>query len=171
MAFTRDKRAMGQVGRAALALCLCGMPAASLTVVSPCIGNESGMYLAGANVFGNAGSRFATDIYYNNYGNLTGDPNNPEVPLPAPVPDLNNFAGFRVVDCKSGRFLAIGGANGGAAELAATQPLRDKVRDHAAFTLADVKNAAEILYRGQDVKILTLRETEQTCSCREFGGQ
>lgn len=156
----------------AFVLCLSAMPATALTVIDPCIGVESGMYVTGAGVFGFPGSGFVVESYFNAYGPAP-DGQDIEVALPGPVPALNDFAGYRVVDCASGTFLAIGGNADdlGNQQLAATAPLQGKIQHHQAFTLADVSRAADALYKGRDATILRLRETGQTCACKEYGGQ
>lgn len=162
---------MGRTAGAALALCLTVVPAVALAPLPPCEVVESGMRVSGAESFGFYGSGFATETYYND---LEQDPGADGVydHLQVTVPQLEGFSGYRVVDCKSGEFLAIGEYDGNARSLLATEFLRGKVQQEKPFAMADVKRAAQALYKGRDdVKILPLRETEQICSCKAYGGQ
>lgn len=163
---------MRRRGGAALALCLLVTPAVALTPLPPCETVESGMRVSGANSFGFYGSGFATEEYINGLESDAGADGVYD-DLPAPMPQLNGFYGYRIVDCATREFLAIDSPYGEeAAQLLATEFLRSKVQQQKPFSMADVKRAAQALYKGrEDVTILTLRETEQTCSCKEYGGQ
>lgn len=141
---------------------------------------KSGMLVFRAESFGHRGSGFVTDTYSNMIGRDRAAGGRSDF-LPAPLPQLAKFNGYRVMDCRSGAFLAIGvyndkemtGAFGlhDPDQLLATEFLRPKVQRKKPFTLADVQRAARALYSGRDVRILELRETEQTCACKELGGR
>ncbi|NHF74173.1 hypothetical protein [Paracoccus xiamenensis] len=163
---------MGRTAGAALALCLTAVSASALTPLPPCNGDiESGMRVSNAESFGYYGSGFATEDYANALEDDAGADGVYDY-LDVPVGDLARFSGYRVIDCKSGEFLAISHfGEAGAQRLTATEFLRSKVQEEKPISLADVRRAAEALYKGLDVAILTLRETEQTCSCKNYGGQ
>lgn len=163
---------MGRTAGAALALCLTAMSASALTPLPPCDGRiESGMRVSNAESFGYYGSGFATEDYSNALEDDAGADGVYDY-LDVPVADLAGFLGYRVIDCRTGQFLAIDDGNGGGpGQLVATEFLRSKVQGETPIALADVRRAAESLYKGQSVAMLTLRETEQTCSCKNYGGQ
>lgn len=186
MALMRNKRAMGWM--AAVALCvqvahaeepdLDGYVAPNFT---PCMNTvESGMSIFNASGFGYQGSGFATELYSNALERDPG-PDGRMDRLPTSIPELSGFDGYRVMDCRTGKFLAFRGmtpsernqvgSNGQAEQLLATEFLRDKHQNKQPFALSDVKRAAQALYKGREVQILELRETEQTCACKEYGGQ
>lgn len=170
MAFTRDKQATWKMAGAAL-LSLLGLPAVALSPLPPCDGVvESGMEVQGADSFGYYGSGFVSEEYFNATEDDAGADNAYDR-LAVPLPQLDGFYGYRVIDCKSGQFLAVGAIENEAAELLATEFLRSKAQQEKPFTFADVTRAAQALYKGQNVTILTLRETEQTCSCQAYSGQ
>lgn len=169
MTFSGDKRAARTAGTA-IALCLLAMPAVALTPLPPCETVESGMRVSDGQSFGYYGSGFVTEEYSNA---VEADAGADGVfdQLPAPLPQLQGFYGYRVTDCKSGEFLAVDDFGKSSEHLLATEFLRSKVQQEKPFTMADVRRAAAALYKGQDIQMLTLRETEQTCACKEFGGQ
>ena len=162
-----------------MVLCLLAAPAVAqspelmnpgeIGEAAPCETVQSGMRVSNRAVFGYFDSGFMVEEYGNESKlNADGDYQN----LSVSVPELDSFQGYRVIDCRSGEFLAISASSVAAGQqLAATEFLRSKVQDEKPFTLADVRRAAKALYKGRDVKILTLRETEQTCSCDYYGGQ
>ncbi len=171
---------MGQVGGAALVLCLLAAPAVAqspelmnpgeIGEAAPCETVQSGMRVSNRAVFGYFDSGFMVEEYGNESKlNADGDYQN----LSVSVPELDSFQGYRVIDCRSGEFLAISASSVAAGQqLAATEFLRSKVQGEKPFTLTDVRRAAQALYKGRDdVVILTLRETEKTCSCEGVGGQ
>ena len=154
-----------------MALCLLVTPAVALTPLPPCERIESGMRVSGAEPFGYYGSGFATEEYSNALENDAGADGVYDF-LAVSVPALAGFSGYRVIDCKSGEFLAIASYNGSdPKQLTATEFLRSKVQAEKPFTMADVKRAARALSKGQNAAFLTLRETEQTCSFDQYGGQ
>ncbi|TKW67432.1 MAG: hypothetical protein DI616_07250 [Paracoccus denitrificans] len=170
MAFTRDKQAKWTMAGAAL-LSLLALPAGALTPLPACDGVvESGMEVQGAASFGYYGSGFVSEEYYNAMEDDAGADGVYD-DLAVSVPQLDGFYGYRVMDCKSGQFLAIGASENEAELLLATEFLRSKAQEEKPITFADVTRAAQALYKGQNTKILTLRETEQTCSCDAYGGQ
>ena len=136
MAFTRDKRAMGQVGGAALVLCLLAAPAVAqspelmnpgeIGEAAPCETVQSGMRVSNRAVFGYFDSGFMVEEYGNESKlNADGDYQN----LSVSVPELDSFQGYRVIDCRSGEFLAISASSVAAGQqLAATEFLRSKVQ-------------------------------------------
>ena len=61
------------------------------------------------------------------------------------------------------------GAYDAAGPLLATEFLRETVKAERAFTLQDVARAADALYGDEPgIRILSLRETEETCACSEY---
>lgn len=177
MALTRDKQANREsvtaraVAKGFAFLALAGLPAGPLQALAPpppCDKSESGMSVSHAQPFGYYGSGFVTEDYGNvlqvNADGIYGT-------MPAPMPQLERFSGYRVVDCATGEFLAIGSIDNEAAQLLATEFLRSKAQKEQPFTMAHVRQAAQALYKGRNTKILTLRETEQTCSCEVYGGK
>ena len=169
MAFTRDKRAMGWTSGAAMVLCLLAAPAVALTP-PPCERVEGGMRVSTARPFGHPNSGFVTEKYFNAY-EVDPGANGTHDRLPVPVPQLEKFGGYRIIDCQTREFLAIDERMENNAEDLENSPLLlKKIERRQPFTLADVKRSAEATYRA-GTPILTLRETEQTCSCKEYGGQ
>lgn len=147
---------------AAIALCLLAAPAVALTPLPPCEVVEGGMRVSNAEAFGYYGSGFVTEEYYQSM-----DEGAAAVP-----PQLEGFFGYRLIDCNSREFLAVDTPDRNeASQLLATEFLRNKVQQEKPFTMADVNRAVQALYKGRNVNILTLRETEQTCSCDYYGGQ
>ena len=138
--------------------------ARALAPPPPCDGEESGMFVYGARYFGNADSGFVIEGYRNlDKGEVTGG-------APGPLPELDNFNGSRITECRSGHFVALHGAFGEIEKvLGATEFLRAKMQGGKAFGIADVRKAARALY-GNDayVRMINLRETEETCACRDF---
>ncbi|WP_299687165.1 hypothetical protein [uncultured Tateyamaria sp.] len=87
----------------------------------------------------------------------------------ATIKALHDFNGVRLVDCATGRFLAINDQPELAvvsAALAATEFLRADVQADQPVTFNDVRRAAHALYSGD---VLELRETEVTCGCQWYG--
>ena len=167
MAFTRDKQAKLTAAATGL-LCLLALPAVALVPPPLCGGViESGMEVQDAAPFGYYGSGFVSE----KYSHATEDDAGGNDYLAVSVPQLRGFYGYRVIDCKSGQFLAIGAGQDETEQLLATEFLRSKAQQKKPFTFADVTRAAQALYKGQGVTVLTLRETEQTCSCDAYGGQ
>mgnify|MGYP001597015873 CR=1 FL=1 len=162
-----------------MALCLLAAPAVAqspeaeypgeVKEIVPCETVGSGMRVSNTQGFGYFNSGFLTEEYSNA---TRTDADGVSHNLSVSVPELDSFQGYRVIDCRSGEFVAIGATSTiRAHHLLATEFLRSKVQDEKPFTLADVRRAAKALYKGRDVKILTLRETEQTCSCEYYTGQ
>lgn len=173
MAFMRNKRAK-RIGAGVVVLWLSATAAAALSPVPPCDGVESNMGVYSANIFGFGDSGFLIEDYMETTVNVGPDANgnySSSVVTP-PVPQLAGFNGYRITDCRSGEFLAIGASRYENPEerLTATEFLREKVQDQRAFSLSDVRNAAQAIYRGQDILMITLRETDGTCACDQFYG-
>ncbi|KGJ04623.1 hypothetical protein SAMN04487972_10754 [Paracoccus halophilus] len=130
---------------------------------------ESGMEGLYAERFGYEGSGFMAEAYVNPSFNSRDWGSSDRKIAPTSVPELKGFDGFRVVDCRSGRFLAFGNTYANDARLLLeAEALRAKVAARGPLTLDDVRAAGEAAYRGTDVKIIALRETERTCSCISF---
>ncbi|UYV35960.1 hypothetical protein N4R57_12985 [Rhodobacteraceae bacterium D3-12] len=157
------RRMIGTLG-AVIALGSVAMPVQALSPLPPCGGVEGGMRISGAQDFGHYKSGLVVERYSNlDKGNIVGG-------APGPVPALNNFSGMRITDCRSGRMVALHGVGLQVVqELSATEFLRSKVQGEKRVRLSDVEKAAKALY-GQNnyVRIIKLRETEETCACREF---
>ncbi|WP_306736730.1 hypothetical protein [Marimonas arenosa] len=87
-----------------------------------------------------------------------------------PVPALNDFNGMRITDCRTGRMLALDGVFPSDMDvLTATEFLRAKVQGEKRFRLTDIEKAAEAVYGNKKyVRIIKLREIEETCACREY---
>ena len=100
-----------------LALALCAAQAQALTPLPPCDGNEGGMYVHSADLFGFDGSGFILEAYVNQTtedGVIAG--------AKGPIPELDGFNGMR-----------------------------------------------DALYGDEPgIRILSLRETEETCACSEY---
>lgn len=163
---------MGTVSGAAIALCLASLPAFAMTPPPPCDGAiESGMEVSGVEPFGFDGSGFVAEKYrpgliVTPHPEGLGD--NIDA-MPVPVAGMDSIYGYRVMDCRSREYLAFDTMDKYEAEhLLATEFLRNKAQNRQQFSFSDVKRAAEALYRGRDVKIMTLRETEQTCGCAAY---
>jgi len=138
--------------------------AVALTPLPPCEGEESGMFVYGARYFGTEDSGFVIEGYRNlDKDGVVGG-------APGPLSELDNFNGSRIVDCGSGHFVALHGAYGEIEKvLGATEFLRGKIQVGKRFGIADVRKAARAVY-GDDafVRMVNLRETEETCACRDF---
>ncbi|MEQ8898927.1 MAG: hypothetical protein RID23_17745 [Roseovarius sp.] len=140
--------------------------ALALTPMPPCDGEENGMMTHDVEYLGDETSGFTIETYLNKTsadGIVAG--------APGPIPQLDNFNGVRVTDCRSGHFVAIHGVGQreAYAALTATEFLRPRLKAGQAVRTQDVRRAADALYGGESyVRVLTLRETEETCACREF---
>ena len=132
--------------------------------VDACAGEESGMAVSNGRPFGFSESGYVVE----DYRNLDRDG------IPAgevgPIPVLNHFIGTRIIDCRTGRFLALDGVfDDPNLVLTATEFLREKTQAEKAFSLSDVEQAARAVYhKDGSVRYLTLRETEETCACGEY---
>lgn len=165
----REKQAMGWVA----ALVLCAQAAHADDYVAPMFEPcssyiESNMKASDPSSFGYSKSGFVSETYENVL--VEPDADGSSYWLPAPVPQLAAFRGYRVMDCRSGKFLAIGTVwRNEAAQLLATEFLRDKAQKEQPITLSDVKRAAQAIYKGRrDVTIMELRETQKTCACENY---
>ena len=150
--------------RAAIILStLAGTAAHALTPLPPCELEEGGMNVYGVTGLGDGGSGVVVEAYTNTV-RLVGTVYEPQ---PGPVPALNGFSGVRAVHCASGQFVAfddVGDPYVSAQTLAATELLRAKVQAGKAVTFGDLKRAVTAVYG----KPITLRETEETCSCGTY---
>lgn len=124
------------------------------------------MMVYGAEYMGNAASGMALEMYVNKTtaeGSIAA--------APGPIPQLDNFNGVRITECRSGQFLAIHGVAPDEAQLglSATEFLRPSLKAGRRVAMADLRKAAKALY-GDDtyVRMMMLRETEETCACREL---
>lgn len=148
----------------AVALSAVAIPVQALTPMPPCNRAEGGMRVANAEGFGHYKSGLVAEQYVNlEKDGVIGA-------APGPVPALDKFNGMRITECRSGRILALDGASWSAMEqMVATEFLRQKVQAEKPLRLRDAEKAARALF-GQDnyVRIIKLRETEETCACRDF---
>ncbi|OWU83648.1 hypothetical protein ATO6_17455 [Oceanicola sp. 22II-s10i] len=148
----------------ALSLALVSGGAQALTPLPPCEIEEGGMRVSGASFFGYSESGFILEQYRNldTADGIIGG-------APGPIPALNNFNGVRITDCRSGGMVAIDGISWEAdATLNATEFLRHKAQARKRFELAEVEQAARAVYgKSHGVRILRLRETEETCACND----
>lgn len=122
------------------------------------------MIVSQASDFGYAGSGFVVE----HYTNL--DKDGIRGAADGPVAQLNGFDGMRITECRSGRIIALDRVfHDGVDKLTVTEFLRGKVQAGKRFTMRGVETAAEAIYAKNDyVRIVKLRETEETCACREF---
>ena len=138
--------------------------AVALTPLPPCDGEESGMYVYGARYFGDEHSGFVIEGYRNlDKDAVIGG-------APGPLPELDNFNGSRIIECRSGHFVALHGAYGEIEKvLGATEFLRGKIQNGKRFGIGHVRKAARAVY-GKDshVRMVNLRETDETCACGDF---
>lgn len=132
--------------------------AVALTPIPPCMNEyESGMGVDDARTFGHAESGFIVEEY-----RYLGDP------APADLPKaLTRFYGGRVVDCRSGKIVAVNHKDQEEinAALSATEFLRAAVQGEKRIRFNDVQRAAKAVF-GEDVMVL--RETEETCGCNAY---
>lgn len=142
---------------------LTAAPLSALTPLPPCGVTESAMYVGYPHDLGTYGSGLILEGYANAQ---TTDAYDVYVNRPAPVPDLTDFIGVRVMDCATGRFFAVQGAdaNDAVVALSATEFLRDAIRDERLISYADARRAAQALYGT----IIDLSETDETCGCSVF---
>jgi hypothetical protein len=86
--------------------------------------------------------------------------------LPGPVPELNDFYGFRVVECATGAFVAVKGPNVRDARISlpATEFLRSDLQTGQPVSMNSVVSAVRAVYGNG----LLMRETAQTCGCAAF---
>lgn len=138
----------------------------ALTPLPPCDGEEGGMLVDTADLFGYDGSGFIIESYTSPTsadGVIGGGK--------GPVPQLDNFHGFRVTDCRSGRIVAVYGASqfSDGDTMLATEFLRTRVQQENPIKFADVQRAAKAVF-GHDgyTRVVILRETEETCACGEY---
>ena len=141
-----------------------GGAAQALTPLPPCDGPEGGMMVYGVDYFGHDRTGFVIEGYRNlDAGNVIGG-------AKGPVEALNDFSGVRITDCRTGRMLAIHGVFPDVQDMmTATEFLRGKVQAEKAIAMRDVEKAAKALW-GKDgyVRLVKLRETEETCACGEY---
>ncbi len=106
---------------------------------------------------------------YEYYGNLDS-PDGVVGGADGPLPELNDFHGFRITECRTGRFVAVSDFDETFGKtLLATEFLRHKAQNDQPFTMSDIMKAVHALYgNSPGVRILSLRETEETCACRDF---
>ncbi|MEZ5715497.1 MAG: hypothetical protein R3D85_10210 [Paracoccaceae bacterium] len=128
---------------------------------TPCGGIVNGMFETDPQVFGHAESGFVWETWQALKDNRERESR------PAA---LDGFDGIRLVDCRSGAIVAMD--RGFTDEIAAMLEgrfLAGAVTRGAGFALEDVQRAAKAAARGRDdIRLLALRETEQTCGCAEF---
>lgn len=147
-----------------LAMAIGAGSADALVPAQPCSGPEGGMVVDNAMMFDPVGG-----FVYEYYGNLDS-PDGVVGGADGPIPALNDFHGFRITECRSGRILAVSRFDETFGKtMLATEFLRNKARNDQPFTMGDVKSAAKAIFGGQPaVRFLDLRETEETCACRDF---
>ena len=146
-----------------MAPCLLVTPAVALTPLPPCERIESGMRVSGAEPFGYYGSGFATEEYSNALENDAGADGVYDF-LAVSVPALAGFSGYRVIDCKSGEFLAIASYNGSdPKQLTATEFLRNH-RDEG------LRRCGCILVRRDGVRCLLEQGSELRCGFARKNG-
>lgn len=140
--------------------------AQALTPMAPCDGPEGGMMVDSADFFGYDGSGFIIESYTSpttEDGIIGGGK--------GPVPQLDNFHGFRVTDCRSGKIVAVYGAsqfNDGQTMLA-TEFLRTRMQQQEPVKFTHVERAAKAVFGHDDyIRVVILRETEETCACGEY---
>ena len=156
------KAARGITLGAACAVLFAG-GAVALTPPPPCDREENGMMTHDVEYLGDETSGQTIETYLNKTtadGIVAG--------APGPIPQLDNFNGVRVTDCRSGHFVAIHGVGQreAYAALTATEFLRPRLKAGKAVRVQDVRRAADALYGGEHyLRVLTLRETEETCGC------
>jgi hypothetical protein len=108
------------------------------------------------------GSGVTVETYYNR-SVVAGDTYQD---LQAPVPDLVEFSGTRLVHCASGTFFAINGqdAETVGTAIAATEFVRPLIQSGELVTVQALRRASTALYGS----VIELRETEQTCGCAAY---
>ncbi|MFK7938969.1 MAG: hypothetical protein AB8B82_06290 [Roseovarius sp.] len=137
--------------------------AQALTPLPPCDGQEGGMNVYGASMFGHAQSGFVFETYHSldsADGIIAG--------ADGPVDALNQFMGIRITQCRTGKFIAVKNAPAYRSidPLLATEFLRNRTQREEPFRFVDVKRAATALYaKGGFSEVIILRETEETCAC------
>lgn len=149
-----------------LAVALSAGSGQALTPLPPCDGEEGGMMVSGADLFAYDGSGFIIESYTSpdsEDGVIGGGK--------GPVPELDSFHGLRVTECRSGKMVAVYGAvqyRDGDTMLA-TEFLRTRTQQKKPIKFVHVQRAAKALF-GHDgyTRVLMLRETEETCACREY---
>ena len=150
----------------AFGLAVTGAGVSALTPAPVCDGAERGMLVYGAQAFGDGDSGLVIETYRN-----LDTADGRIAAADGPVPELNNFNGFRVTDCRSGRSVAVHGigAGEGEAQMTATEFLRGDVQAGRKLSLKNVERAAKALY-GKDgyARVLILRSKNETCACREI---
>jgi hypothetical protein len=149
----------------AIAVLVTGGQALALTPPPPCEGSESGMQIYGLQVLDpETGASGVTVESYQVSMKPDSSPEGVYRQVPPPVDALDGFFGIRVTHCPSGTFHAINTGQGPetvAASLAATEFLRDRVKDGKPVGRGDLASAVRAVYGKQ----ITLRETEETCGC------
>jgi hypothetical protein len=88
-------------------------------------------------------------------------------PPTAPVAALDKFFGVRIMECSTGRFIAIDGnpdAGEVDAALSSTEFLRGKVQSEQTFNYDDVRQAGEAVFGD----LVLLRENEESCGCADL---
>jgi hypothetical protein len=147
----------------AAVLIVTAAPLAALIQLPPCGVTESAMYVGYPHDLGTSGSGLILESYSN--AQMT-DANDVYVNRPAPVPELTDFYGIRVMNCATGQMFVARGANADDAvvALSATEFLRDAIRDERLVSYADARRAAVALYGS----VIDLSETDETCGCSVY---
>ena len=103
---------------------------------------------------------FLSGFTIEQYWHVRTGPNPPT----APVVALDKFFGVRIMECATGRFIAVDDnpdAGQVEAALSATEFLRGKVQSEQPFTYDDVRQAGEAVFGY----LVLLRENEESCGC------
>lgn len=153
------------VAGAGIALAL-AVPAQALTPLPACDREERGMYVFGATDLGG----YESGLLIEGYRNLNSA-DGVIAGADGPVPALNNFNGYRITDCRTGRAVGVHGDSvvQGEGKLLATEFLRNRAQRGDALPLRQVQRAADAIY-GNDgyARVLRLRVKNETCACAEF---
>ena len=142
----------------ALAVGLGATGAEALTPPLPCLNEiEDGMGVDNVMTFGHSDSGFTVEDY-----TFVGSQTSASLPAA-----LTKFYGGRVVECRSGKIVAVNYQRGEAIQqsLSATEFLRAAVQGEKRIRFNDVQRAAKAVF-GEDVMVL--RETEETCGCNYY---